>query len=108
MVGSQLSGDPLSVQAAIFRLALYRFATNFAQVSKNISISVSVVVWPTLMRMAPRADSGEPSMAASTCEAATLPEEQAEPEETAIPSRSSAIRAVSAFMPGTANSVVFG
>ena len=32
-----------------------------------------------------------------------VPEEQAEPEETAIPSRSSAIRAVCALIPGTAN-----
>ena len=47
-------------------------------------------------------------MAASTCEACTLPDEQAEPDDTATPSRSKAIIAVSAFMPGTANSVVLG
>ena len=47
-------------------------------------------------------------MAASTCDGATLPEEQAAPDDTATPSRSKAITAVSAFMPGTANSVVFG
>ena len=47
-------------------------------------------------------------MAASTCEGATLPEEQAAPEDTATPSRSRAITAVSALMPGTANSVVLG
>ena len=39
-------------------------------------------------------------MAASTCEGCTLPEEQAAPEDTATPSRSKAITAVSAFMPG--------
>ena len=38
----------------------------------------------------------------------TLPEEQAAPEETAMPSRSKAMTAVSAFMPSTANNVVFG
>ena len=32
-----------------------------------------------------------------------VPDEQAEPDETATPSRSSAIRAVCALMPGTAN-----
>ena len=47
-------------------------------------------------------------MAASTCEAVTLPEEQAEPDETAMPLRSKAIMAVSALTPGTANSVVLG
>jgi hypothetical protein len=47
-------------------------------------------------------------MAASTWEGCTLPEEQAAPEETAMPSRSKAMTAVSAFMPATANNVVFG
>jgi hypothetical protein len=47
-------------------------------------------------------------MASSTCEGCTLPEEQAEPEETAIPARSNPITAVSALRPGTVNSVVFG
>ena len=47
-------------------------------------------------------------MAASTCEGATLPDEQAAPDDTATPSRSKAITAVSAFMPDTANSVVLG
>ena len=39
---------------------------------------------------------------------ATLPDEHAEPAETAMPSRSNAITAVSAEMPGTAKSVVLG
>ena len=47
-------------------------------------------------------------MAARTCEGWTLPDEQAEPEDTAIPPRSKPITAVSAFIPGTVNSVVFG
>ena len=37
-----------------------------------------------------------------------MPDEQAAPDDTAIPSRSKAMTAVSAFMPATANSVVFG
>ena len=47
-------------------------------------------------------------MASSTWEGWTLPEEQAEPEETATPSRSKPITAVSALRPGAVNSVVFG
>ena len=37
-----------------------------------------------------------------------MPEEQAEPEDTAMPARSKPITAVSAFRPGTVKSVVFG
>ena len=47
-------------------------------------------------------------MAARTCEAATLPEEQAPPEDRAKPLRSKAISAVSALTPGPATSVVLG
>ena len=47
-------------------------------------------------------------MACSTCDGWTLPDEQAEPEDTATPARSKPITAVSAFRPGTVNSVVFG
>ena len=47
-------------------------------------------------------------MASSTWDGCTFPEEHAEPEDTAIPSRSKPITAVSAFRPGTVNSVVFG
>ena len=42
-------------------------------------------------------------MAFTTSENFMVPEEQAEPEDTAIPSRSSAIKAVCALIPGTAN-----
>ena len=52
--------------------------------------------------------SGATPMAARTCEGATFPDEQAAPEDTATPSRSKAMTAVSAFMPGTENSVVLG
>ena len=37
-----------------------------------------------------------------------MPDEQAEPEDTEIPSRSKPITAVSAFSPGTVKSVVLG
>jgi hypothetical protein len=43
-----------------------------------------------------------------TWEGRTLPEAQAAPEETAMRSKSKAMTAVSAFMPSTANNVVFG
>ena len=47
-------------------------------------------------------------MAASTCEAETLPDEQAAPDDSAMPARSKAMIAVSALMPGTATRIVFG
>ena len=89
-------------------LPLDRRETSLLQAFRNRSMSLSVVVGPRLTRIAPAASAGATPMAASTCEAVTLPDEQAEPDETATPARSSAIRAVSALMPGTANSVVLG
>ena len=71
-------------------------------------MSASEVDQPRLIRTAPLASSGPAPMASKTCEGCTLPEEQAEPEETATPARSKPITAVSAFSPGTVNSVVFG
>ena len=47
-------------------------------------------------------------MAASTWLCATLPDEQAEPEETATPARSSAISRISAESPATAKHTVCG
>src|ERR1700732_2150735 len=72
------------------------------------STSASEVDQPRLSRTAPWAISGPNPMASSTCEGCTLPEEQAEPEDTAIPARSKPITAVSALRPGTVNSVVLG
>ena len=63
---------------------------------------------PRLSRTAPWAISGLNPMASSTWEGWTLPEEQADPEETAMSARSNPITAVSAFRPGTVNRVVFG
>ncbi len=47
-------------------------------------------------------------MAPRTWEAETLPDEQADPEDTATPARSSAITAVSALTPGTEKADVLG
>jgi hypothetical protein len=44
----------------------------------------------------------------STCERLTLPEEQAEPDDTATPARSSLISSVSALRPGVAKAEVLG
>src|SRR5207244_12030969 len=79
-----------------------RDCASFCQTCSKRSISVSVVVAPRLIRIAPRASSDPIPMAARTCEGATLPEEQAEPEDTAKPSRSKSITRVSALPPGTA------
>src|SRR6266481_4417473 len=78
------------------------------QASIKPSISDSVVLGPRLTRTAARASCGGTPMAESTWEGCTLPDEQAAPEEMATPSRSNAMTAVSAFIPGTANSVVLG
>ena len=47
-------------------------------------------------------------MALNTCEASTLPDEQALPELTATPARSSPMTKVSALVPGTAMQLVLG
>ena len=47
-------------------------------------MSASLVAGPVLIRIAPRASSAATPIAASTCEGATLPDEQADPDETAI------------------------
>src|SRR5208283_5601367 len=79
--------------------------TTLVKASSRFSTSRSLVDQPRLTRTAPCASEGSTPIAASTCEGCTLPDEQADPEDTAIPLRSKAIMAVSAFMPGTANSV---
>ncbi len=63
-------------------------------------MSAGVVVQPRLMRKAERASRGEMPIAASTWLGATLPEEQAEPVDTAMPARSSAMVSVSPSRPG--------
>src|SRR5579864_3282934 len=81
---------------------------SFLQAPRKRPISASVVLQPRLTRTAPRVSAGETPIAARTWDGCTLPDEQAAPDETAMPSRSKAITAVSAFMPGAANSVVLG
>ena len=71
-------------------------------------MSASEVDQPRLSRTAPCASSLPTPMAARTCDGWTLPDEQAEPEDTAIPPRSKPITAVSALSPGTVNRVVLG
>ena len=63
-------------------------------------MSASVVDQPRLSRTAPWASSAPIPMASSTCEGWTLPDEQAEPDDTAIPARSKPMTAVSALEPG--------
>ena len=56
----------------------------------------------------PSAKVGSTPMAARTCDRLTLPDEQAEPDDRAMPRRSKAISAVSALRPGMAKAKVFG
>ena len=93
--------------AALRRAARIRAMTLANAIAKR-STSASVDAQPRLKRMAPRASSGRTPIAASTCDGATLPDEQAEPELTAIPARSSAIISVAASTPGTAKQTVLG
>src|SRR5690606_8161024 len=65
----------------------------------NKSKLASSVCHPKLMRIAVFAVSGGTPIAASTWLGATLPDEQADPEDTETPSRSSAITSVSAGTP---------
>src|SRR5271166_562038 len=97
-----------SVQAARPRRPLDNPITSLVQALRKKSTSPSLVAGPRLTRMAPSARAVGTPIAARTGEADTLPDEQADPEETAIPARSRAIKAVSALAPGTANRVVFG
>jgi hypothetical protein len=84
------------VQAATPLLSLSSDPATVFQVSRKRSKSASVVLFPMLARMAPRASAASTPMAARTSEGWTFPDEQAEPDETAIPLRSKAIMAVSA------------
>src|SRR5580700_7398668 len=97
-----------TVQAVFRRSPLSRLLASFRQALRHESMSSSIVDQPRLSRTAPWATSRGYPIASSTWDGCTLPEEQAEPEDTATPSRSKPITAVSAFSPGTANSVVLG
>src|SRR5438874_5823434 len=107
-LNGEIHSVPAAFQAAMPRCPLDNALASFVQALRNFSTSASVVVQPRLTRTAPRRCVGETPIAARTCDGCTLPEEQAAPEDTATPSRSKAITAVSALIPASANSEVFG
>ncbi len=79
------------------------------QAARNRPISSRVVSWADTDADRRACQPGRCApIAASTCDLRTLPDEQAEPDETATPARSSEISAVSAFTPSTAKQVVLG
>src|SRR5215208_1850735 len=96
-----------AVQAAS-ALRLYRVDTSFSHVSTKRLTSAFVEFHPKLIRKAPSASTGSIPMASSTWDRFTLPEEHADPDDSATPSRSKRIRAVSAFRPAIAKESVFG
>src|SRR5215211_1948904 len=100
--------SPGRPHAAMPCVLLGNARTSLFQASRKQSTSSSLVENPRLTRIAPAPRRGPTPMAVSTCEAATLPDEQADPDDTATPARSRAISAVSALTPGTAKKVVLG
>src|ERR1039458_5946277 len=101
MVGSLIALRSFLVvapQAAkpAFICPLRKDETTLVKALSKFSISRSLVDQPRLTRTAPCASEDFTPMAASTCEACTLPDEQAEPEDTAIPLRSKAITRLAA------------
>ena len=96
------------VQAVFRRQSLSRLSASLRQPSRHRSTSASRVDQPILSRTAPWAISASNPIASSTWDGCTLPDEQAEPEDTAIPARSKPITAVSALRPGAVNKVVLG
>src|SRR3954463_5064678 len=72
------------------------------------AISASVVCFPRLNRMLPRAWSGRSPIAINTCDGSIAPDEHAAPVETASPFRSSAMTSASPSMWPNLMFVVFG
>src|ERR687889_1856908 len=112
---SRLQGprvDDLECEAEPFQAALafrlYKVPTTLSHASAKRITSSFVVVHPKLTRKTPSARMGSTPIASSTCERLTFPDEQAEPDDRAMPSRSKAIRAVSARRPGMAKAKVLG
>ena len=85
-----------------------RALARLVQAVANKSKSFSADSHPRLSRIAHLARSAGTPIAASTWLGATLPDEQADPEDTATPARSSAITSVSAGTPGIAKHSVCG
>ena len=89
--------DGAAVQAA-FALRLYRVRDHlFARVRKADHVLHSGIPPETHAQWRPRPAPARPPSPSSTCERRTLPDEQAEPDDSATPSRSKAISAVSAL-----------
>src|ERR1700761_6677937 len=97
-----------TVQAVFRRQSLSKLPESLRQASRHRSMSASRVDQPILSRTAPWAISGSNPMASSTWDGCTLPDEHAEPDDTATPARSKPMTAVSAFRPGTVKRVVLG
>ena len=94
-------------QAACISPGAIRFSTS-CQALANISMSDLVDSQPKLIRIAAWASAGGAPIAARTWLGPTLPEEHAEPDDTATPAKSRAITRVSAEVPATATQSVWG
>src|SRR5215204_5047831 len=88
-----LSLSPGRPHAAMPCVLLGNARTSLFQAFRKQSTSSSLVENPRLTRIAPAPRRGATPMAVSTCEAATLPDEQADPDDTATPARSRPISA---------------
>src|SRR5262245_38193114 len=93
LLGLLVHLSPCRRQAAMPCALLGNAPTSLFQAFRNELTSSSCVENPRLTRSAPRARSAATPMATSTCETATLPDEQADPDDTATPSRSSVMSA---------------
>src|SRR3954447_10069287 len=95
-------------KACFIAYPLSRVLPSFRQASNALLMSSGSVDQPRLRRTAPCATVGSYPIADNTWDGCTLPEEQADPEDTATPSRSKPITAVSAFRPGAVKRTVLG
>ena len=77
-------------------------------IAATASISSAVVFQPRLIRSELRASATVRPIARSTCDGSTAPAAHAEPIDTSIPSRSSAISMLSPSTPGNVRLSVFG
>src|SRR2546425_367666 len=101
-VAAEAAGQTATAEASRSR------ATTRASASTNRSTWAPVVARPTVTRSEPFASSRSRPMASSTCEGSVSPEVQADPLETAKPSRSSATISDSPSVPGMQNEALFG
>src|SRR6202023_445496 len=99
--------SPIVHAADLSRLALI-VLTVLSRASTNARQSSRREFHPRLTLIAPPAMSASMPIALKTCERFTFPDEQAEPDDTAIPSISKAISNTCASMRGRAKQDVFG